>query len=334
MLELDSKILNELKNLSEKISSDIYLNQGPGGNLSYKDQGTMWIKSSGTWLKDAIYRNIFIPVKIKNIKDELSFELFDEEDFSYKNSKPSIETKLHLCFKEKFVLHTHSLNTLSHAVREKGETEVKKKLKKYNAAWIPYIQPGENLALKVKEIINDKTNVVILANHGLLISGDKGSEVFEILLDIENKLALEVKNIKVRDQYSENSIKEYYPFRKSKFLCVDKIAFSKFSTKSISKANLFPDQVIFLPAQKIFVCEEIFFHKNEKFISSQYEVVVIRDKAVLVSKDISETSELILFSLSIVLQNNENKKLSFISCLESETLSKWDSEKHRKKIAK
>ena len=121
MLELDSKIFNVLKNLSEKISSDIYLNQGPGGNLSYKDKDTMWIKSSGTWLKDAIYQNIFIPVKIKNTKDELTFELFDEEDFSYKNIKPSIETKLHLIFKKKFVLHTHSLNTLSHAVRKNGD---------------------------------------------------------------------------------------------------------------------------------------------------------------------------------------------------------------------
>lgn len=39
--------------LSREIGSDILKTQGAGGNTSFKRDGVMWVKASGTWLAHA-----------------------------------------------------------------------------------------------------------------------------------------------------------------------------------------------------------------------------------------------------------------------------------------
>ena len=51
-------LLDNLRTLSARVGADPLLVQAAGGNTSLKDGGTMWIKASGTWLKDAAARDI------------------------------------------------------------------------------------------------------------------------------------------------------------------------------------------------------------------------------------------------------------------------------------
>ena len=57
MVELD-----KLRTLSARVGADPLLVQAAGGNTSLKHDGVMWIKASGTWLKDAAARDIFVPL--------------------------------------------------------------------------------------------------------------------------------------------------------------------------------------------------------------------------------------------------------------------------------
>ena len=45
--------------ITEKIGKDINLVQGPGGNISYKQNGFMYIKASGTKMSD-VKKKIFL----------------------------------------------------------------------------------------------------------------------------------------------------------------------------------------------------------------------------------------------------------------------------------
>ena len=54
--------LNQLRSLSARAGADPLLVQAAGGNTSLKDGGIMWIKASGTWLKDATARDLFVPL--------------------------------------------------------------------------------------------------------------------------------------------------------------------------------------------------------------------------------------------------------------------------------
>ena len=51
-----------LRDLSARLGADPLLVQAAGGNTSLKQDGVMWIKASGTWLMDALNKDIFVPL--------------------------------------------------------------------------------------------------------------------------------------------------------------------------------------------------------------------------------------------------------------------------------
>ena len=67
MSNLYSATAMQIKSYCAQIGSDPLLVQGAGGNVSWKDGNTLWIKGSGSWLSDALDDEIFIPVDLYNL---------------------------------------------------------------------------------------------------------------------------------------------------------------------------------------------------------------------------------------------------------------------------
>ncbi len=57
--------------LSKEIGCDILKTQGAGGNTSFKRDGVMWVKASGTWLAHAGTRDIMVPVRVAPLVEAL-----------------------------------------------------------------------------------------------------------------------------------------------------------------------------------------------------------------------------------------------------------------------
>ena len=57
-------MLEAIRSLSANLGSDPLLVQAAGGNTSLKTDGVMWIKASGTWLRDALAKDIFVPLDV------------------------------------------------------------------------------------------------------------------------------------------------------------------------------------------------------------------------------------------------------------------------------
>ena len=55
---------HEMLSFCSEIGMNRLLVQGAGGNASWKENDTLWIKASGTWLVDAKSHNIFLPDSI------------------------------------------------------------------------------------------------------------------------------------------------------------------------------------------------------------------------------------------------------------------------------
>ncbi len=54
------------------LGRDPLLVQGAGGNVSWKEYGTLWIKASGTWLADAAREDVFVPMELDELKAVLA----------------------------------------------------------------------------------------------------------------------------------------------------------------------------------------------------------------------------------------------------------------------
>jgi ribulose-5-phosphate 4-epimerase/fuculose-1-phosphate aldolase len=150
--------------------------QGPGGNTSWKQDDDLWVKASGYQLKDAVSKEIFCQVKIHNPLVNVNAD----------GKTPSIESSLHAIRPEKFVVHVHSVNTISLGCRREIGSTAREFLTNYQISYLEYHRPGKDLAESIKN--NDyRINVrgLLLANHGLVLWGNDILQLWNLLVEIE-----------------------------------------------------------------------------------------------------------------------------------------------------
>ena len=109
----------EVERFCAEIGGDALLVQGAGGNASWKDGDTLWVKASGTWLEEACRRDIFVPVDLMHLNSAIAVGDFDVTPRAAGPSslRPSIETLLHALMPHPVVIHLHAVEILTHLVR-------------------------------------------------------------------------------------------------------------------------------------------------------------------------------------------------------------------------
>ena len=153
------------------IGKDPLLVQGAGGNVSWKDEGTLWVKASGTWLVEATEKDIFVPVDLNDLQTAIK-----KGDFAVTPKvkgesllRPSIETLLHALMTHRVVVHLHAIGPLAHLVRNNSEfNEICGRFKaEYPWAIVNYRKPGKDLAKAVAGVLAAvvDTKILLLQNQ-------------------------------------------------------------------------------------------------------------------------------------------------------------------------
>ena len=179
---------------SARIGADPLLVQGGGGNTSVKQDGTLWVKASGTWLAQARERDIFVPLPLDEARAALGHA--DGESRLARLGaahalRPSIETSLHALLPHPVVAHVHSVNTIAWAVRADAHVRLSALLQGLNWAWVPYRRPGYPLTQAVREALSERdADVLVLANHGLVVGAPDCAAAEALLGEVERRLAL------------------------------------------------------------------------------------------------------------------------------------------------
>jgi rhamnose utilization protein RhaD (predicted bifunctional aldolase and dehydrogenase) len=202
--------LEQIVELSHKFGVADYV-KGGGGNTSFKDKDTIWIKPSGTTLV-SITAEAFVAmdrVKLDKLNDvtppmdstereALVKEYMLNAKIDPDNGRPSVEAPLHNTLSAAFVIHTHPaiVNGMTCAV---NGVKVAKGLFP-EALWIDYIDPGYTLCIKVRDEINDykakhskEPSIIFLDNHGVLISADTPQEIDELFGNVMSLLSKQYK---------------------------------------------------------------------------------------------------------------------------------------------
>ncbi len=193
------KTLADLIKISNTTGKDTTLVQGGGGNTSVKtDDGKfMYIKASGTALKDmsakAGWRRMRIDKVLEVIRDKelgklpansrepevVNRLLLACDDNVTSGVRPSVEAHLHGLI-DKCVIHLHPIVVAAYVNAKNGKAALERLFAdwKYPPLWIPYTDPGFMLARKVAQLVagyekqySRKPNVMILAKHGLFVTG-------------------------------------------------------------------------------------------------------------------------------------------------------------------
>lgn len=321
--------LETLRHLSAKIGADPLLVQAAGGNTSLKQDGLMWIKASGTWLRDAAQRDIFVPLDHAALLRALSNHdpacescvAFVRDDLNANNLRPSIETSLHGLMPQRVVVHVHCVNTIAWAIRRDAEAALGRKLNDFNWAFIPYARPGLSLTQLISQRLAPRADVLVLGNHGLVVAAETVAEAEALLDQIVSVLRLEPRTLNEPDfialkENCESSTYEAAQYEETHALATDRSAL-----KRCHDAVFYPDHVVFLGTGVATSAD------------SQAPLVALEGKGVLIRKGAKAAVEPMGRCLADVMRRVDPEvPLAALNDEEIDQLINWDAEKYRQSL--
>lgn len=207
-------ILKNLEYISKAVGNPVEFTQGGGGNTSAKlSDELMAVKASGYKLKQITPGEGYVVVNYKDIQGFFdSVDLSQDRDYEkestefvkgsivemegLKKLRPSVEAGFH-SFLKKYVIHTHSVYANMICCTSNGAETVDKIFRdcEFGTAWIPYINPGFCLSLKIAEAVKKAANesgkypeAIFMENHGLIVSSDVAKKCVELHAEVNRRI--------------------------------------------------------------------------------------------------------------------------------------------------
>lgn len=323
-----------------KIGADSMLVQGAGGNVSWKDGDTLWVKASGTWLADAKTKEIFVPVDLADLRTAI-----DAGNFAAvpklkcaSHLRPSIETMLHALMPQRVVVHVHAVEALAYLVRANAALEISDKLQSLSSwSQVGYQKPGEALASAVAEKLKDApgTQMLLLENHGLVIGGADVENVSDQLTKLLSLLACPQANPQpVSSAPTPQTLdigQEFSPFD---IPGIHKLAVEPYLFDRVNNDwALYPDHVVFL-GHKAHCYESILVFKQDLINKVKPELVFIKDHGVFAKSgfSIAKIAQLQCY-FDVIIRQPVNIQLKTLTDDDIAQLLDWDAERYRQNIA-
>ncbi len=327
--------LAALKALSAEIGADPLLIQAAGGNTSVKDDTVMWIKASGTLLADALTQEIFVPVDLPAMRAAVAQHLPRADqpaEFALTTGlRPSIETSLHAVFSQRVVVHVHCVNTLALAIRSDARAAFTSRLAGFHWAMVPYCKPGARLAGEVAAALRPETNVVILANHGLIVAADSVPAAAQLLAQVVAALQAPVADftadmagLVARADATYQPCPADHPLHG--------VATSSARLNMALSGSLYPDHVIFCGVGAVALKpDETPSHAGNRQPAPVF--LLVPGLGALIRSDASKGAQALARCLGDVLARvPEDATVQCLTDAENADLLNWDAEKYRQAL--
>lgn len=171
-----------------------------GGNTSYKNDDTIWIKSSGQSLADLdetglveLSRQKLRAISLNRYPDDpmereecVKRDLYAGITGSGPQKRPSVETSLHDLIEYSYIVHLHP--TLVNGIMcSRNAGSLTAKLFGEKALFVPYTDPGYTLFKKLESDLKafrekhaEDPRMIFLENHGVFVGGNTTAEVRSI----------------------------------------------------------------------------------------------------------------------------------------------------------
>lgn len=337
-----SSELTSLVHLTSRIGHDLNLVQAGGGNTSLKDGDLLWIKASGKWMVNASEDDIFVPVPLAQI--ERNLETGDEKFPEYPTAsgallRPSVETSMHAVLPHRVVIHVHSVSTIAWAAQAGGESGASKHLEGLRWSWIPYIHPGVPLALRIRESLELRPDVLILGNHGLVVGAGDCESAARLLADVERRLASAPRKAPAADFEGLKKLAQGSGWSVAKDDEVHSLATDAGACRIAAAGTMYPDHCVYLgpAAPYIRPGESIEDAVSRYFARYAYEpgYLLVEGAGALTSERLSRAGHQLLVCLKRVVERIPvGSAVHYLEDWQVAKLMNWDAEKYRLAMAR
>jgi len=377
--------LAQLIRISNATGKDATLVQGGGGNTSVKtkDGGYMYIKASGTALRDMNrqkgWRRLRLDLVLSIIKDKsiAQLDVYSREtevvnrllfacDDNVTGARPSVESHLH-SFLGKCVIHLHPNAVGAYVNAKNGKARLERlfKAEKLPFLWVPYTDPGFELAKRIAKLVTNyrrqfgrTPQILFLEKHGLIVSADNPDTALRIVRRVINGCNSRLKQLKAAKSKPAN--KKIVTDAK---LCVRRAFFEatgrhttisyfynetiaafchqKDAQKMLSSAVLTPDELLYAngPAMWVDKCDA---EKIAAKLAKQIETGKKHSVAFLVKgiglfiaakeKFVPTVRDVVLSSFFIRTNAFRMGGILSLNKRQQDFINKWESDVFRKKL--
>lgn len=333
-----SDLWRELCAVSARLGADRAIVQGAGGNVSLKEDGTLWVKASGCWLVDAESKDIMVPLSLEAVRHRLADAAGQAlygarlDDPASPQLKPSIETALHAVLPHPVVLHVHSLNATTLSILADGSERLKAREGRWRGAFIPYVRPGPELAAMIAHAAasgDDRPNVFVLQNHGLVVAAESPSAAADLLYEVERDLAFPLQAPTVAPVAQPSPVPDY---RWDELL--SRVALDRRLASIMCGGALAPDQVVFLGGPAAHLPPNRQFEAVLAGYRSLYggapAVLLSPGRGGYVRNDLRAGADDILpWVIDMLLRVPADASVVFLPDAEARALAGWEAEKYR-----
>ncbi|PVB62854.1 class II aldolase/adducin family protein [Labrenzia sp. 011] len=338
--------LEALRRLSATLGDDLALIQGAGGNTSLKIGDTLWIKASGTWLARARDRDIMVPVEMHPLLDAVhavdpaaeKAEQFIIAAQAPPGLRPSIETTVHALMPQRVVLHVHCVNTIAIAVRKDAEGLLEPRLRGVNWALVPYARPGLPLAHAIQSVSGNRPDILILANHGLVVAAQTVDAAAVLLNDVVERLASRPRTFaepRIERLQALASDTANLAYRLPRTPEAHGIATDEISIAHARQGSLYPDHVIFLEEGAPVAGAGETPAEVAARLGKAPPFIVFPGLGVLMREDVPLNGDLMVQCLAdVAARIPAGAPLRVLSAREHLDLTDWDAEKYRQELAR
>lgn len=341
MMSNNYGIASEVKAFCAHLGKSELLVQGAGGNISWKDTGTLWVKGSGTWLARAEKEQIFVPVDLLHLQSALRIGNFKIAPKLIETStlSPSIETLLHALMPQTVVLHLHPVEVLTHLVRVDAFSSIERFLgDRIRWTYVPYYKPGAELARGVLLGLErcPDAEVVFLANHGVVIGG-KDVEAVSKILDIV-VTGLQSKPASFPHKKAPGLLQEEMKARGYDLIedtRLNQLAMNRnLARRLVDDWALYPDHVVFLGPKAIIFGPDVDFEEigSDCFDGAPF-VFLIGDGVYKSSNAASVHDVQLSCYYEQLIRQRQYIELKSLEGSHVAELLDWDAEKLRKKMS-
>ncbi len=339
--------------------------QGGGGNTSCKfDDKLMAIKASGYRLEQIERDNAYAVLDYAKVKGfYLDNEPGDFDDVEAEGSaiakssvqdidglpklRPSVEAGFHSLL-SKYVLHTHPIYANLVTCSAEGRELVKEILKDYRHSYgyVDYIDPGAKLTFairdeqkKVFEETGKLPAVIFMQNHGFIVTHDDADLCLKIHDEVNDMIARAFGISK--DDFPHTALREVSSGEDDKVLFVSNTPYlqeialnPKYDEDYFCKDSLYPDQLVFLSGNLVFVDDEL----PENLVDwAKGKCTIYRKSGDIVyscGRQEALTIEQTLLAVSFIRNMIEEtgRTVIFMSDAGKDFISGWESEKYRKSL--
>lgn len=204
-----NEYLAALAEMSNRYGRDASYVLAGGGNTSFKKDGVLYVKGSGTALA-TIKAEEFVRIdreKLASIRDKTYPEKESEREAAVladmmaarlpgETRRPSVETLLHDLFPYAFVLHVHPALVNGLTCSKNGKKVAAELFP--DAVWIENSKPGYCLAALCRERLvgaqgsGKFPQIVFLENHGIFFAADTVDEIDKIVARVMSAIDAEI----------------------------------------------------------------------------------------------------------------------------------------------